>query len=266
MGRLHDYLEAIKRRPQPEYDQELVDDALEILSDYGSPKTIKELMISRNMDGYSADDIMEVVLALTPELKKGAGLHGGGYAYYPNKTLNVWKTSDGGTVRGKMLDIMVKYMFQDPDEAAEMLTMEPDYAMEELLVQGRRDQAGYEGYSMRGDRYSKPQSQEYELHIWPVESRRNPKPTNISKSVVDSIKRQIAMKFEGNSDIKAEKHKQWPEIWIITFKGPKVDNSYKAEDAFEKQFEPIIKSAVGKKAFENHDISFEVDKVYGAHQ
>jgi hypothetical protein len=256
MSKLHTYLEAIKNRQLP-YDAEVIADAIEQLKEYGSPRTIKELMMSRNVDGYSVDDLMDVILALTPELKKGAGLSGGGYAYYPNKTLTVWETSDGGKVRGKLLDIMVNYMFQDADEAAEMLTMEPDYAMEELLIGGGKDQAGYEGSRMRGDRYSKPQSQTYELHIWPLKKDRNHTPTPISKSTIDSIKKQIAMKFEGNGSIKAETHKQYPEIWMIKFKAPKIENNYKAMDSFEKQFEPIVKSAVGKKAFEN--IKFEID-------
>lgn len=234
MGRLHTYLEAIKRRPQPDYDQELIDDALDILHDYGSPRTIKEIMVSRNVDGFSVDDLMEVILAIVPELKKGAGLSGGGYAYYPNKTLTVWETSDGGKVRGKLLDIMVNYMFQDADEAAEWLTMEPDYAMEELLT-GRHDQAGYEGRQMRGDKYtggkSKAPLQYYEMSVrqkklWSGDKK-------MTKTDVNKIKAAMIKKF--NVDVIAIKQ---GDGYLFHFSIPKTDEelSYKIDPIFKDIF------------------------------
>jgi len=236
MGRLHTYLEALKKRQPQEYDAEVIKDAIEQLRAYGSPRVIKEIMMSRAVEGFSVDDLYDVILALTPELKKGAGLSGGGYAYYPNKTLTVWETSDGGKVRGKLLDIMAYYMFQDADEAAEWLTMEPDYAMEELLT-GRHDQAGYEGRQMRGDKYmggkkSEVPSQYYEMLIRQKKLWAGNK--KMTRTDANKIKAAMIKKF--NVDVILLKE---GDEFLFHFTIPKTDEelSYKID--------PILKDIFG---------------------
>ena len=155
MSKFQEYLEAAKQR---EYDEKLVSELLTKYSNYGSPKIIKEIYLGLNGMGYSSSDIkgmfVDIVRTLEPALKKGAGIKGSGYSYTPiGKTLTSWKTSDGGRVKGKMLDIICNYAY-DIDEALDYLSFEPDGMREELLTNAR-DQEDFETKQMRGDKYTK---------------------------------------------------------------------------------------------------------------
>lgn len=138
------------------YNTKKIENALKILSIYGSPSSIKQIMMARTfVNDFDAHDAKEVLDALAVELKKGASIHSGygGYSYTPiSKELTSWRPSDGGKVSGKLLDIMVRYLFANADEAADWLTMEPDYAVEELLTFAK-DQEEYESERIRGERF-----------------------------------------------------------------------------------------------------------------
>lgn len=155
MSRFKQYLEAAKQR---EYDEKLVSELLTKYSNYGSPKIIKEIYLGLAGMKYDSSDIkgifVDIIRTLEPALKKGASIKGSGYSYTPvGKTLTAWKTSDGGRVKGKMLDIICNYAY-DIDEALDYLSFDPEGMREELLTKAR-DQEDFETKQMRGDKYRK---------------------------------------------------------------------------------------------------------------
>jgi len=156
MSKLKHYLEAVKQ--EREYDAKLVQELLTKYAAYGSPKIIKEIYLGLAGMKYDSSDIkgifVDIIRTLEPALKKGASIKGSGYSYTPvGKTLTAWKTSDGGRVKGKMLDIICNYAY-DIDEALDYLSFDPEGMREELLTKAR-NQEDFETKQMRGDKYKK---------------------------------------------------------------------------------------------------------------
>jgi hypothetical protein len=126
MSKFKEYLEAIKLTKGDK-------DFFDMLSPYGSKKTIQAIINSKEIKDAWPEDLLHVVEALVKELKTpGSSLVGGDYSYTPNKTLTEWTSSDEGNVKGKILDIMVDYM-DGANQTAIWLTTAPRYVIGKLI-------------------------------------------------------------------------------------------------------------------------------------